>query len=71
MTPETFFQWAVAIAFCSGIVLFCLPIDRWISNLMTSKSGRLKHLEDRVASLERRLIKAEAQSLDTPTELQN
>ena len=55
MTPETFFQWAVAIGFGSGIVLFCLPIDRWISNMLTSKSSRLKHLEDRVASLERQI----------------
>lgn len=52
MTPEIFFQWAVAIAFGSGIVLFCLPIDRWIGNYLMRRHTRLKELEERVAALE-------------------
>ena len=70
MTPETFFHWAVVIGLGSGIVLFFLPIDRWISNLFTCKSTRLKHLEERVTNIEKRLLDGQKTS-DKKTESQD
>jgi hypothetical protein len=62
MTPETFFQWAVAVGFGSGIVLFFIPVHQWVSNILASKAKRLKHLEDRVASLERQVASNQKES---------
>lgn len=55
MKPSDLFNWALAIALAWGVIVFFMPIDKWVGTFLARRQTRLKELEDRVAALEQKL----------------
>lgn len=65
MTPSELFNWALAIALGWGVIVFFMPIDKWLGAFFSRRQTRLKHLEERIAAVERRI--AERPDAESPT----
>ena len=55
MTPSELFNWAFAIALGWGVIVFFMPIDQWVAAFFARRQTRIKHLEERIAAIERRI----------------
>ena len=55
MTPSELFNWALAIALGWGVIVFFMPIDKWLGAFFSRRQTRIKHLEERIAAVERRI----------------
>ncbi|MBX7210172.1 MAG: hypothetical protein K1X78_17770 [Verrucomicrobiaceae bacterium] len=55
MTPSELFNWALAIALGWGVIVFFMPIDKWLGAFFSRRQTRIKHLEERIAAVERRV----------------
>ena len=65
MTPSELFNWALAIALGWGVIVFFMPIDKWLGAFFARRQTRLKQLEERIAAIERRI--AESSDTASPT----
>lgn len=52
MTPSDFFHWAFAIALAWGVIVFFMPIDKWVAAFFARRQARFKELEARIVALE-------------------
>lgn len=66
MTPSELFNWALAIALGWGVIVFFMPIDKWLGAFFSRRQTRIKHLEERIAAVERRV--AEKPEVASPTD---
>ena len=66
MTPSELFNWAFAIALGWGVIVFFMPIDQWVAAFFLRRQTRLKHLEERIAAIERRIT--ERSDIASPTD---
>ena len=55
MTPSDFFNWAFAIALAWGVIVFFMPIDKWVAAFFARRQARLKELEARIQALEQQV----------------
>ncbi len=55
MTPSDFFHWAFAIALAWGVIVFFMPIDKWVAAFFARRQARFKELEARIAALEQQV----------------
>ena len=58
MTPSELFNWALAIALGWGVIIFFMPIDKWLDAFFARRQTRIKHLEERIAAIERRITES-------------
>ena len=65
MTPSELFNWAFAIALGWGVIVFFMPIDKWLGAFFARRQTRIKLLEERIAAVERRI--AERPETASPT----
>ena len=69
MTPSELFNWAFAIALGWGVIVFFMPIDKWLGAFFARRQTRLKNLEERIAAVERKT--AEMPEIVSPTDQAN
>lgn len=55
MTPSDFFNWAFAIALAWGVIVFFMPIDKWVAAFFAQRHARFKELEARIVALEQQM----------------
>ena len=62
MTPSDFFNWAFAIALAWGVIVFFMPIDKWVAAFFARRQAGFKKLEARIAALEQHVSAASSAS---------
>jgi hypothetical protein len=63
MTPSDFFNWAFAIALAWGVIVFFMPIDKWVAAFFARRQARFKELEARITALEQQLASSSSTGL--------
>jgi hypothetical protein len=67
MTPSVFFNWAFAIALAWGVIVFFMPIDKWVAAFFAQRQARFKELEARIVALEQLVAGSSSnRAADTP-----